>query len=143
MKKIDLASIRNSLRTFLTPWVEIRNLKGFQYDVHDHTFYLERHWGWFLHSAFRYHCNTWNIKNVPERAFLIHGDHPWLQGWCYFEYTNWFVVQNTFNLMYNTSLYLHNCKDRFGIHQELMEDVSDSLDENQDPQAVPIWFTQP
>ena len=29
-------------------------------------------------------------------------------------------------------------QDRFGIHQELVEDVPDSLDEDEEPQGVPM-----
>ena len=58
-----MASIRISWKTFLTPWTEISNPKGFQYYVHNDTFYLEKYWGWFIHSPLRYHCNTGNIRN--------------------------------------------------------------------------------
>ena len=60
---------------------------------------------------------------------------PRMMSISYFECTNGFVLQNTYNLMYNTFLYIHNWKkNRFGIHQELLEDVPDFLDGDLEPE---------
>ena len=148
LKKIDLASIRKSWRTFLTPWMEIRNPKGFQYVVPHHIFYLKKDWGWFLYSALKYQCSTVSFRNVPQRAYLMHGRHPLLQGWhpkvilsapmdlsCKI-LTIWCITLLFILTIEKNILTIE--KNRFGIHQKLVEDVPDSLDKDQEPQGVLI-----
>ena len=133
-----MVSIRNSWRMFLTHWMEIWNCKGFQYDVPHPTFYLEKYWGWFLHSALRYQFITGNIRNVPERAFLM-----MMMSISDFKCTNGFVLQIlTIWCITLFSIFTIE-KDRFGINKELMEDVPDSLDGDHEPQYVPIWCSWP
>ena len=55
--KLYLASIKNTSwlwRTFLTPGMEMGNPRWIQCDVPDHTFHVEKDWGWFLYPALRY-----------------------------------------------------------------------------------------
>ena len=58
-----------------------------------------------------------------------------------FEYTNGFLFQNTYNVMYYSPLYLKIEKVRFVIHQEhflTLEGVPDSWDGDGEPHVDPM-----
>ena len=79
LKKLYFASIRNTSwlwRMSLTPGVEIGNPEWIQCDVPDHTFNVEKDWGWFLYPALRYRLTistgaNCQLLNLRKSASLM------------------------------------------------------------------------